>query len=199
MYAHVDLQLDVGPGISSRYIFCLCFLPPTLDPALCFRLSAKGLSSRDTNLAPFFSLSALYVLIYSPPRGFEGNPVLPRDGLSKEPLVRGIAPPEELSAGSCTPNPAPPPPHARGRSGTTRGSSASQPPVVFRSYPPWVVVAWPARGEFLAPNSPLGPPPVLLADFWATGRARNPLEFVRWVVPIKARGRYTLCSAIHCA
>jgi hypothetical protein len=55
----------------------------------------------------------------------------------------------------------------------------------------------PARGEFLAPNSPLGPPPVLLADFWAAGRARNPLNFVRWVVPIKARGRYTLCSAIH--
>jgi len=55
----------------------------------------------------------------------------------------------------------------------------------------------PARGEFLAPNSPLGPPPVLLAGFWAAGRARNPLDFVRWVVPIKARGRYTLCSAIH--
>ena len=55
----------------------------------------------------------------------------------------------------------------------------------------------PARGEFLAPNSPLVPPPVLLAGFWAAGRARNPLDFVRWVVPIKARGRYTLCSAIH--
>jgi hypothetical protein len=37
----------------------------------------------------------------------------------------------------------------------------------------------------------------LLTDFWAAGRARNPLDFVRWVVPIKARGRYTLCSAIH--
>jgi hypothetical protein len=46
-------------------------------------------------------------------------------------------------------------------------------------------------------NSPPGPPPVLPADFWAAGRARNPLGFVRWVVPIKARGRYTLCSAIH--
>jgi hypothetical protein len=57
----------------------------------------------------------------------------------------------------------------------------------------------PARGEFLAPNSPLGPPPVLLAGFWATGGGRNPLGFVRWVVPIKARGRYTLCSAIHSA
>jgi hypothetical protein len=33
----------------------------------------------------------------------------------------------------------------------------------------------PARREFLAPNSPLGPPPVLLVDFWATGRAINPL------------------------
>jgi hypothetical protein len=55
----------------------------------------------------------------------------------------------------------------------------------------------PARGEFLPPNSPLGPPPVLLAFFWATGRRRNPLGFVRWVVPIKSRGRYTLCSAIH--
>jgi hypothetical protein len=45
----------------------------------------------------------------------------------------------------------------------------------------------PARGEFLAPNSPLGPPPVLPADFWATGRARETLDFVRWVVSIKAR------------
>jgi hypothetical protein len=41
--------------------------------------------------------------------------------------------------GSWTPTPAPLPPHARGRGGTTRGSSASQPPVVFRPYPPWVV------------------------------------------------------------
>jgi hypothetical protein len=36
-YAHVDLLLDVGSGISSRYTFCLCFLPSALDPALCFR------------------------------------------------------------------------------------------------------------------------------------------------------------------
>jgi hypothetical protein len=52
----------------------------------------------------------------------------------------------------------------------------------------------PARGEFLAPNSSLGPPPVLPADFWATGRARNPLDFVRWVVPISKR-----VVVIHCA
>jgi hypothetical protein len=30
------------------------------------------------------------------------------------------------------------PPHVRGRGGTPRGSSASQPPVEFRPYPPWV-------------------------------------------------------------
>jgi hypothetical protein len=138
------------------------------------------------------------VLVYSPPKGVELYSVLPRGGpWSKCPLARGMAPPEEFSAGSCTPNPAPLPPHARGRGGTTRGSSASQPPVVFRPYPPWVVGTG-SGGEFLAPNSPLGPPPVLLADFWAAaGKARSPLDFVRWVVPIKARGRYTLCSAIH--
>jgi hypothetical protein len=37
------------------------------------------------------------------------------------------------------------PPHARGRGGTTRGSSASQPPVVLRPYPPWVVGAGSGR------------------------------------------------------
>ena len=64
---------------------------------------------------------------------------------SKTPCSRGMAPPEYFSAGSCTPNPAPLPPHARGRGGTTRGSSASQPPVVFRPYPPWVVGAGSGR------------------------------------------------------
>jgi hypothetical protein len=47
--------------------------------------------------------------------------------------------------GFCTPNPVPPPPHARGRGGTTRGSSASQPSVVFRPYLPWVVGAGSGR------------------------------------------------------
>jgi hypothetical protein len=56
-----------------------------------------------------------------------------------------MAPPVGFIPGSCTPNPAPPPPHARGRGGTTRGSSASQPPVVFRPYPPWVVGAGSGR------------------------------------------------------
>jgi hypothetical protein len=41
--------------------------------------------------------------------------------------MRGIAPPEEFSAGSCTPNPAPLPPHARGRSGTTRPGVVGDP------------------------------------------------------------------------
>jgi hypothetical protein len=110
--------------------------------------------------------------------------------------MRGIAPPVGFIPGFCTPNPAPTHPHARGRSGTTRGSSASQPPVVFRPYPPWVVGA--GSGRVPGPKFAAGTaPPVLLADFWAAGRARNPLNFVRWVVPIKARGRYTLCSAIH--
>ena len=59
--------------------------------------------------------------------------------------MRGIAPPVGFIPGFCTPNPAPLPPHARGRSGTTRGSSASQPPVVFRPYPPWVVGAGSGR------------------------------------------------------
>jgi hypothetical protein len=36
-------------------------------------------------------------------------------------------------------------PHARGPGGTTRWSSASQPPVVFRPYPPWVVGAGSGR------------------------------------------------------
>jgi hypothetical protein len=110
------------------------------------------------------------VLVYSPTKGVELYSVLPRGGpWSKCPLARGMAPPEEFSAGSCTPNPAPLPPHARGRGGTTRGSSASQPPVVFRPYPPWVVGTG-SGGEFLAPNSPLGPPPVLLAAGGFLGR-----------------------------
>jgi hypothetical protein len=58
MYAHVDLQLDVGSGISSssssRYMFCLCFLPSTLDPALCFRFKNEVFYS-----ALFFSFSFL--------------------------------------------------------------------------------------------------------------------------------------------
>jgi hypothetical protein len=106
-----------------------------------------------------------------------------------------MAPPEEFPPASCTPNPAPPP--------RTRGGGAAPPwgrrRASRRLYSVRTPRGWlgPLRGEFLAPNSPLGPPPVLLADFWAAGRARNPLDFVRWVEPIKARGRYTLCSAIH--
>ena len=107
----------------------------------------------------------------------------------------GIAPQEGFSAGSCTPNPAPLPRTRVGKAAPPGGRRrASRRLYSVRTPRGWL---GPARGEFLAPNSPLGPPPVLLADFWAAGRARNPLDFVRWVVPIKARGRYTLCSAIH--
>ena len=79
--------------------------------------------------------------------GFAGlNPVLPRDGPVDRPtLVWRRRWPVGFIPGSCTPNPAPLPPHARGRNGTTRGSSASQPPVVFRPYPPWVVGAGSGR------------------------------------------------------
>jgi hypothetical protein len=136
------------------------------------------------------------VLTFSYPRGAVFNCVLPRDG-------SGAVRPMPLR---CRKNKtrAPvhqvPPPPAR-----TRVGGAAPPGVRRRAsrrlYSVRTPRGWlgPARGEFLAPNSPLGPLPVLLADFWTTGRARNPLDFVRLVVPIKARSRYTLCSAIHCA
>jgi hypothetical protein len=87
-------------------------------------------------------------LVYSPP----GSWVQSRSPArwSKTPRARDIAPPVYLIPHSCTPNPAPPPSHARGRSGTTRGSSASQPPVVFCPYPPWVVGA---GSDSLAPQA----------------------------------------------
>jgi hypothetical protein len=115
--------------------------------------------------------------------------------------MRGIAPPVGfIPPDFCTPNPARPlPPHARGRSGTTRGSSASQPPVVFRPYPPWVGVGA-GSGRVPGPKFAAGTAAGAAGGFLSrreAGRARNPLDFVRWVVPIKARGRYTLCSAIH--
>ena len=114
---------------------------------------------------------------------------------SKYPLARGIAPPEEFPPASCTPNPAPLPRTRAGEAAPPGGRRrASRRLYSVRTPRGWL---GPARGEFLAPNSPPGPPPVLLADFWAAGRARNPLDFVRWVVPIKRRGRYTLYSAIH--
>ena len=136
----------------------------------------------------------LYGLVYSPPRAAGVNPVLPRDGLVDRPTLvwrrrksclRALVhqtqhPPTRTRAGGAAP------PGGRRR--------ASRRLYSVRTPRGWL---GPARGEFLAPNSPLGPPPVLLAGFWAAGRARNPLDFVRWVVPIKARGRYTLCSAIH--
>jgi hypothetical protein len=57
------------------------------------------------------------------------------------------------------------PPHARGRGGTTWGSSASQLPVVFRLYPPWVVGA--GSGRVPGPKFAAGTAAaVLLADFW---------------------------------
>ena len=136
----------------------------------------------------------LYGLVHSPPKGVERNPVLSRTGFC---AWRELALRRRKSF-------LPPPVHqTQHHSPRTRVGGAAPPGgrrrASRRLYSVRTPRGWlgPARGEFLAPNSPLGPPPVLLADFWAAGRARNPLDFVRWVVPIKARGRYTLCSAIH--
>ena len=136
----------------------------------------------------------LYVLIYNYPKGVEVKSVLPRDGLVDRPTLVWRRRKSFL----------PPPVHqTQHHSPRTRVGGAAPPGgrrrASRRLYSVRTPRGWlgPARGEFLAPNSPLGPPPVLLAGFWAAGRARNPLDFVRWVVPIKARGRYTLCSAIH--
>jgi hypothetical protein len=64
------------------------------------------------------------------------------------------------------------PPHARGRGGTTPGGRqrASRRLHSVRTPRGWLE---PARGEFLAPNSPLGPPPVLLVDFFPLGGAHQ--------------------------
>ena len=136
----------------------------------------------------------LYGLVYSPPRGDVLNSVLSRDGLVDRPTLVW-----RRLWGLCRA----PVHQTQHHSPRTRVGGAAPPGgrrrASRRLYSVRTPRGWlgPARGEFLAPNSPLGPPPVLLADFWAAGRARNPLDFVRWVVPIKARGRYTLCSAIH--
>ena len=143
-----------------------------------------------------FKLLNRCVLVYSPPRGVERNPVLSRTGFCawRELALRrrkSFLPPPVHQ-----PNSVPPP---RTRVGGAAPGGRREPGAGCRLYSVRTPRGWlgPARGEFMAPNSPLGPPPVLLAGFWAAGRARNPLDFVRWVEPIKARGRYTLCSAIH--
>jgi hypothetical protein len=85
-----------------------------------------------------FKLLNRCVLVYNPPKGVERTPVLSRDGPKhRGPVVlrrrKSFLPPPVHQTQH------PPTPHARGRGGTTRGSSASQPPVVFRpAYPPWV-------------------------------------------------------------
>jgi hypothetical protein len=136
----------------------------------------------------------LYGLVYNPPRVAGLNTVLPRDGPKhRGPVVWrrrwGLY---RASVHQTQHH------HPRTRGGGTAPPGGRRRPS-RRLYSVRTPRGWlgPARSEFLAPNSPLGPPPVLLADFWAAGRARNPLDFVRWVVPIKSRGRYTLCSAIH--
>jgi hypothetical protein len=116
-----------------------------------------------------------YVLVYNAPGFAVVNPVLPRDGSgavrptalrrrkslkrapvhqtqhhSPRPRVGGAAPPG-------------------GRRRASRRLSSFRPPRGGLG---------PARGEFLAPNTPLGPPPVLLAGFWAARRqGQKPVGF----------------------
>jgi len=107
------------------------------------RLGVANESDKPSTISGFKLLNRC-VLVYSPPKGVEGNSVLPRDGLVDRPTLVWRRRKSCLRA-PVHQNPAPLPPHARGRSGTTRGSSASQPPVVFRPYPPWVVGAGSGR------------------------------------------------------
>jgi hypothetical protein len=67
------------------------------------------------------------------------------------------------------------PPHARGRSGTTRGSSASQPPVVFRPYPPWVVRA--ASGRVPGPKFAAGTTAGAAGGFLGLREGQKPVGF----------------------
>jgi hypothetical protein len=93
-------------------------------------------------------------------------------------------------------------PHVRGRGDTPRGSSANQPPVVFRPYPhpPWVGGAGSGRvpdpSQFAAHESPLGPPPMPHAGFLSHWEGQKyvgfyPLDIIRWVVPKVGGAWYT--------
>jgi hypothetical protein len=106
----------------------------------------------------------------------------------KTPRARGIAPPVYLNPCTCTPNPAPLPPPARAwaerhHPGVVGEAAAGCIP----SVPP--VGGWGRLGASSWPQIRRwdrrrccwrisGPP---------AGRARNPLDFVRWVVPTEAQ------------
>jgi hypothetical protein len=121
----------------------------------------------------WFKLAGGLRLNYQPPEGGWLQPRSPARWLRRC-SSGSIAPPEELmpDAGLLYTKPSTTTPHARGRGGTNRGSSASQPPVVFRPYPPWVVGAGTGRvpgpkfaagtaagaaGGFLVSGPPGGP------------------------------------------
>jgi hypothetical protein len=74
------------------------------------------------------------------------------------PWVRALAPPVDLIPGSYTPSPAPPPRTRVGAAAPAGGRRQASRRLDSVRTPP---CGWlgPARGEFLAPNSPLGPPP----------------------------------------
>ena len=148
------------------------------------RLGVANESDKPSTISGF-KLVIRCVLIYSPPKGVERKSVLPRDGPNTRSPVVWRRRKSFL----------PPPVHQTQHPPTRTREGGAAPPggrrrASRRLYSVRTPRGWlgPARGEFLPQNSPLGPPPVLLADFWAAGRARNPLDFVRWEVPIKARG-----------
>jgi hypothetical protein len=89
---------------------------------------------------------------------------------------RLVPPPLSLDS-RCTP---PPPPHMRGRGGTswTGGRRrASRRSNSVRTPCGWLE---PARGEFPAPNSPLGPPPVPHAGFLGHWEGHKFVECLRY-------------------
>jgi hypothetical protein len=128
-----------------------------------------------------------------PPEGLGSNPF--SRAMDRALFARCHLLPVDLIPRSCTPNPAPPPPHARGQGGITRESSASQPPVVFRPYPPWVVGA--GSGRVPGPKFAAGTAAGAASGFLGHREGQKPVGFCPLGGAHQARGHYTLCSAIH--
>jgi hypothetical protein len=132
----------------------------------------------------------VYVLIYSPPKGVERNPVLSRTGfcawreLASRRRKSFLPPPVHQTQH--------PPPRTRvGGAAPPGGRRRASRRLYSVRTPLWVVGA--GSGRVPGPKFAAGNAAGAAGGFLAL-----PLDFVRWVVPpIKARGRYTLCSAIH--
>jgi hypothetical protein len=97
---------------------------------------------------------------------------------SSGPSGSALALPVEFSPGSCTPNPAPPPRTRVGGEAPPGGRRrASRRLNSVRTPRGWLA---PARGEFPAPNSPLGPPPVLHGGFLGHWEGHKSVECIRY-------------------